>query len=80
MHCHGIAFFGGVEAEVSNGLAHGIIIFLLRVTVIVLVVGPGTGSLDVPRDTPGEQGFVDEFHAVIVMSPLQREGKLTMNV
>ena len=74
------AFFGSVEPEIFDGHTNRIVIFLFRVTVVVFVVGSASPWLNMPCKTPVVQGFVDTFHAVIVMSAIQREGKPAVNI
>jgi hypothetical protein len=68
------ASFRSVKPEVSDGLPYRIVVFLLR-----FMVRSTSGSLNMPLNTPFEQGFIDESHAIILMSPGHGEGEVRLN-
>jgi hypothetical protein len=80
----GDSFFHGAELEVSGCFAHDIQSFSprsdRRFANSCHFCGTGSGSLNAPLKAPCEQRFVDEFPAVGVTRPRERERKPALNV
>jgi len=72
---HGLQGLRGIVAVPAQELAHMGPVLLLNVGIVVLLVGPAAGELDLGLSAVFEQMVVEEFAAVIGVQSAQGEGQ-----